>query len=856
MNKQQLANRIWASANKMRSKIDANEYKDYILGLIFYKFLSDHEAAFLRHDGWTDDNMRQYLVEDYTNTVARQSIEYCRNNIGYFIEYRHLFSTWLHDDADFSVADLSRALSAFDRLVSDNYRPVYDGIFRTLQAGLSKLGENPASQTRALKDLIRLIKDIPTDGAQDYDVLGYVYEYLIGNFAANAGKKAGEFYTPHEVAILMSEIVAWHHRDKQQLEIYDPTSGSGSLLITIGKSIGRHIEDRNRVKYYAQELKENTYNLTRMNLVMRGITPGNISTRCADSLADDWPVHTDGLDVGRPLYVDAVVSNPPYSQHWDPTDRALDPRFKDYGVAPKSKADYAFLLHELHHLRPDGILTIVLPHGVLFRGGEEEQIRRALIEHNNIDAVIGLPPNIFFGTGIPTLVMVLRQHRDADDVLIVDASKGFVKDGKQNRLRACDIRRIADTYRERRDVPGFSRNVSRDEIRRKGYNLNIPRYVDSAPPAEPYDIYATIFGGIPNDEIDALGRYWQAFPSLRSALFAPAADGSPYSSLRTDDLRAAIAAADDVSALRSRFAEAFRSFPDVMHAVLIDNLRQFRELRAQDDIARDVFRRLEAIPLADPYAAYQALADRWPAIVGDIETLRETFDASGFDAAREVETAYRVVRKGDDDIEVPDGIKGRLIPFSLIQEEQFAPELRAIADLEARLEQIPAEADEVLEQFTPEEVDAYYEDDVLNKARVKADAKPRSKTAVDPETKERLRRLVALWDEQTSTAKRLRAERQTLTDRTAEALSALTDADVCRLLHRKWIDPVVAGIAATLTAALSDLETSVTALSRKYDVSLRSLDAALAAASSRLSGLIADLDGDAYALRGLTTLGA
>ena len=236
-----------------------------------------------------------------------------------------------------------------------------------LEDNIRLLTENPASQTRALKDLIKLIKDIPTDGSQDYDVLGYVYEYLIGNFAANAGKKAGEFYTPHEVAILMSEIVAEHHKEKRQIEIYDPTSGSGSLLITIGKSVGRHIADKNRVKYYAQELKENTYNLTRMNLVMRGIQPSNINTRCADSLDEDWPVQKMGSETGQPLYVDAVVSNPPYSQQWDPRDRESDARFKDYSVAPKSKADYAFLLHELHHLKPDGILTIVLPHGVLLR---------------------------------------------------------------------------------------------------------------------------------------------------------------------------------------------------------------------------------------------------------------------------------------------------------------------------------------------------------------------------------------------------------------------------------------------------------------------------------------------------------
>ena len=243
MNKQQLANKIWASANKMRSKIDANEYKDYILGLIFYKFLSDNEVNYLyKVHGWTEEYLPS-LVEDYEDEDMAALIEDCKQSIGYFIEYKNLFSTWLLPESDFSVAELSVALNRFDSLISDNYKREYENIFVTLQAGLSKLGNSPSEQTKALKGLIKLIKDIPTDSKQDYDVLGYVYEYLIGNFAANAGKKAGEFYTPHEVAILMSEIVAEHHKDKDKIEIYDPTSGSGSLLLTIGKSVGRHIED-------------------------------------------------------------------------------------------------------------------------------------------------------------------------------------------------------------------------------------------------------------------------------------------------------------------------------------------------------------------------------------------------------------------------------------------------------------------------------------------------------------------------------------------------------------------------------------------------------------------------------------
>ena len=855
MNKQQLANKIWASANKMRSKIDANEYKDYILGLIFYKFLSDNEVNYILKDmkGAPDEDKQaalESLVENYEDENSKVVIDYCKNNIGYFIEYKNLFSTWLLPGSSFMVADLSVALNSFDRLVSPNYKTVYDGIFKTLQAGLSKLGENPASQTRALKDLIKLIKDIPTDGSLDYDVLGYVYEYLIGNFAANAGKKAGEFYTPHEVAILMSDIVAEHHKDKHQIEIYDPTSGSGSLLITIGKSIGRHIADKNRVKYYAQELKENTYNLTRMNLVMRGIQPSNINTRCADSLDEDWPIINTGSEIGQPLYVDAVVSNPPYSQQWDPKDRENDARFKDYGVAPKSKADYAFLLHELHHLKPDGILTIVLPHGVLFRGGEEEQIRTNLIEKNNIDAIIGLPANIFFGTGIPTLVMVLKQHRASDDVLIIDASKGFVKDGKQNKLRACDIKKIADTVRDRKDVPGFSRRVSREEIRQNGYNLNIPRYVDSSEAAEQYDIYATMFGGIPNAEIDALQKYWEAFPTLRSDLFKPELD-KPYSALKVDDVKTAIEQNTDVKWFNTMFAEAFNGFDDLLHQKLIDNVKHVRELQAQDEIASDMFSRLCNIPLVDRYAVYQALADNWQAIISDIETIQE----EGFDAVRVVETAYKLVKKGDEDVEVPDGLKGRIIPFSLVQNMKFQTELNAISALQSRVEAISGELDEVRDSFNEEELETYCDsekDNAFDKKKITADAKP--KADVEAETKAKLKQIVSLWNEQTTSNKQIKTDKLALEEKTIKAIENLTDEEAAVLLHHKWIDPICEGIDNTLRSVLSALESEALALSEKYATSYKQINDDMVAANEELAGLVEQLTGDEFAIRGLKEL--
>ncbi|GAB1483185.1 hypothetical protein MASR2M78_20010 [Treponema sp.] len=283
MNKQQLAAKIWESANQMRSKIEANEYKDYILGFIFYKYLSDNELRFAKKEGLSDKDIK-VLSESDTQTT-----DYFKSNIGYFIAYKDLFSTWIAKGNEFDVSNVRDALSAFSRLINAAHKKVFDGIFDTLQTGLSKLGESSAAQTKAISALLQLIKDIPMDGKQDYDVLGFIYEYLISMFAANAGKKAGEFYTPHEVSLLMSEIVAHHLKNKKEIKIYDPTSGSGSLLINIGQSVSRHMNDDKGIKYYAQELKQNTYNLTRMNLVMRNIIVDNIVTRNGDTLEDDWP---------------------------------------------------------------------------------------------------------------------------------------------------------------------------------------------------------------------------------------------------------------------------------------------------------------------------------------------------------------------------------------------------------------------------------------------------------------------------------------------------------------------------------------------------------------------------------------
>lgn len=872
MNKQQLANRIWASANNMRNKIEANEYKDYILGLIFYKFLSDTEVKYFTEVcEWEADELPE-LEENYEDINMKNAIKECQEHIGFFIEYKYLFSTWLNDTS-FSVQTLSEALSNFERLMSDNYASVYDGIFKTLREGLSKLGDNPSSQTKALKGLIKLIKDIPTDGSQDYDVLGYVYEFLISNFAANAGKKAGEFYTPHEVAMIMSEIVAEHHKNKESLEIYDPTSGSGSLLITIGKAVSKHIQGKNKVKYYAQELKENTYNLTRMNLVMRGIIPQNIVTRCADTLEEDWPMHEEGSEIDKPLAVDAVVSNPPYSQHWDPKDKEYDPRFKNYGVAPKTKADYAFLLHELHHLKGDGIMTIVMPHGVLFRGkapkiydkdgnllpmelreeGQAEgQIRANLIEKNNIDAIIGLPANIFFGTQIPTLIMVLKKNRGNEGVLIIDASKGFVKDGKQNKLRACDVKKIADTYRERKEIPGFSRVVTRDEIRRNEYNLNIPRYVDSSEAPVKYDIYSTMFGGIPNSEIAELSDYWEAFPTLQQEVFDPESD-RPYSTVKAADITETIHENKDVKSFKARFATSFEDFKRLLHIRLIDNVEQVKEVVESDMISADIFRRCEGIPLVDKYTAYQILADNWQGIMGDVEIIQ----TEGFGACNVVEPKMKMVKdKNGVEQEVPDGLKGRIIPFELVQKTLFQDDLDAIAALQSRIDAIDGELYAVREELLGmEDTDKYFDaekDNAFMKKEITADSKP--KADVDEDIKEQLKAIVALWDEQSKAKKKVKNLLEELETKTIKTIEGLDMKDIQMFLELKWIVPITSAIEALPDAIVTKLADTITGLNEKYAVTYNDIEQGIEESEQNLATLISQLTGDEFAIKGLSNL--
>lgn len=881
MNKHQLASTIWESANQMRSKIEANEYKDFILGFIFYKYLSERELELFR---------KEKLSEEEIKKVDEKDVKYAkhvRETLGYFIAYDNLFSTWLAKGNDFDVKDVRDALSDFDQNIDEVYKKVFEKIFNTLQTGLSKLGETSGSQTKAVKKLLKLIKKIPMDGKQDYDVLGFIYEYLISNFAANAGKKAGEFYTPHEVSVLMSEIVAEHLKDRKQIKIYDPTSGSGSLLINIGKSAAKYISGDGKIDYYAQELKENTFNLTRMNLVMRGIKPANINVRNGDTLEDDWPFFEENKKetTYELVRVDAVVSNPPYSQKWDPKDKEFDPRYKDFGVAPKAKADFAFLLHDLYHLEDDGIMTIVLPHGVLFRGGEEAKIRENLIEKNRIDAIIGLPENIFFGTNIATIIMVLKRNRPTSDVLIIDASKGFEKSGKNNKLRASDIKKIVDTVKYRTVIEKYSALVSKETIQENEYNLNITRYVDSADDPEKWDIRATMFGGIPESEVDAFEEYWEAFPGLREALFEKASEGCLQP--RTDDIKGTIDSFGSVEAYRTAFTKAFDGFYDTLQGDLIDGVLDVVAEQEKEKITEDIFSRIDPVKLADRYVAYQVFAKYWDIISADIEMLQ----TEGFQVITQVDPNIVIKKnnKNDDDdelTEVQDGWKGHILPFELVQERLMPDEVEEIRTMEDRLSEIAgayteiidsldedekqgsflndsndafvskelkAACDEILQEVESDEINALTKYMSLSKKEALAFMESCSDVDWDqieknkdgrckkPSLTSRIQQLkmeyefpedsfegkllsaLKLMDEESTIKKDVKRRTEEIHLKTKEVIEGLTEDKALQIVEYKWIKPLVSDLDKISSEIVLEVISKLEYLTRKYATTMHDI---------------------------------
>ncbi|WP_022800958.1 type I restriction-modification system subunit M [Deinococcus ficus] len=509
-NHDELGKVLWNIADQLRGAMDADDFKDYMLSFLFLRYLSDnYEAAAARELGpelpaaalnvegvpvstplhrWYEEN--PYDTEEFERLMRRK--------LHYVIQPQFL---WGH------VAELARTHSedlltvlqdAFRYIENESFASAFNGLFSEINLSSEKLGRNYAERNKKLQSIIGRIADGLRGFEADSDSLGDAYEYLIGQFAAGSGKKAGEFYTPQPISDILSRIVTLDGQNpkagpKAHLDtVFDMACGSGSLLLNVRKRMGRG----GIGKIYGQEKNITTYNLARMNMLLHGVKDSEFEITHGDTLLNEWDALREQNPARQPRF-DAVVANPPFSLRWEPTEAlAEDMRFKNYGLAPKSAADFAFLLHGFHYLSPEGTMAVILPHGVLFRGGVEERIRTKLLRDGNIDTVIGLPPNLFYSTGIPVCILVLKKCKMSDDVLFINAAEQFERSKRQNRLLPEHIDKIIDTYRERRTEARYSRAVPMSEIEGHEFNLNISRYVSTAVDEEEIvlaDVYRNLF---------------------------------------------------------------------------------------------------------------------------------------------------------------------------------------------------------------------------------------------------------------------------------------------------------------------------------------------------------------------------
>jgi len=489
---QQLGKTLWSIADELRGAMNADDFRDYILSFLFLRYLSDnYEVAAKKELGsdypaLAEKDSRIPLSVWYSDNEGdiKEFEKQMRRKIHYVIKPEYLWN---------NIAEMARTQNdqllvtleeGFRYIENESFESTFQGLFSEINLNSEKLGKTSAERNKKLCTIIQKIAEGIAGFSTDTDTLGDAYEYLIGQFAAGSGKKAGEFYTPQQISTILSEIVSLDSQDpsagkkKKFDKILDFACGSGSLLLNVRKRIK---ENGGTVgKLYGQEKNITTYNLARMNMLLHGMKDTEFEIFHGDTLLNQWDIFNE-MNPAKKIEFDAVVANPPFSLRWDPNDTmAEDFRFKSYGLAPRSAADFAFLLHGFHFLGKEGVMAIILPHGVLFRGGAEERIRTKLLKDNNIDTVIGLPSNLFYSTGIPVCILVLKNCKKEDDVLFINASEHFEKGKRQNVLSKQHLKDIVETYKFRKEIERYSRRVSMEEIEKNGYNLNISRYVSTA----------------------------------------------------------------------------------------------------------------------------------------------------------------------------------------------------------------------------------------------------------------------------------------------------------------------------------------------------------------------------------------
>ena len=503
-NQKQLGKTLWAIADQLRGAMDADDFRDYMLSFLFLRYLSDNYETAAKKELGADYPVRidssvstplQLWYEGNLSDVPAFEKQ-MRRKVHYVIEPQHLWSSIAQLARTQSLYLLNTLQEGFKYIETESFESTFAGLFSEIDLASTKLGKGYPERNAKLCTIIQKIAEGLADFSTDIDALGDAYEYLIGQFAAGSGKKAGEFYTPQQISDILSTIVTLDSQEpatgkKDRLEsVMDFACGSGSLLLNVRKRMGP--SGKGGIgKIYGQEKNITTYNLARMNMLLHGVKDTEFEIFHGDTLTNDWDLLRELNPAKKPAF-DAIVANPPFSYRWENSDTlADDVRFKNHGLAPKSAADFAFLLHGFHFLKAEGVMAIILPHGVLFRGGAEERIRTKLLKDGHIDTVIGLPSNLFYSTGIPVCILVLKKCKKPDDVLFVNAAEHFIKGKRQNQLTDVHIAKIIETYQYRLEVPRYSRRVAMPEIEKNGFNLNISRYISTAVGEAEIDLTAT-----------------------------------------------------------------------------------------------------------------------------------------------------------------------------------------------------------------------------------------------------------------------------------------------------------------------------------------------------------------------------
>lgn len=845
---EEIKRRLWDGATDLRGSMDASRYKDYMLGLMFYKFLSDKTLETFKITAGVEKSSEKELVEEYVKAKEEYGEELekmIQNVLGYFVSPEYLYQIWLKDisDGNFEVQEVSDSLNNFERsIIGSGEVDDFKGLFSssTLDLSDTALGSNLHERSKNIKSLILLFADLNMVDLQKGDILGDAYEYLIGQFAMESGKKAGEFYTPHQVSEVMAQIVAKTTAIKS---IYDPTVGSGSLLLTVKKHLGK--DEQKDLSYYGQEKNTATYNLTRMNLLLHGVRPEKMTVKNGDTLSNDWPEDPENPNDG--VQFDAVVMNPPYSvKNWNKAElKVSDPRFEIGGaLPPDSKGDYAFLLHGLYHLGIKGTMGIVLPHGVLFRGSSEGEIRKRLIDRNQIDAVIGLPSMLFTNTGIPVAVIILKKSRAiTDPVLMIDASNHFIKVGKQNVLQEKDIAKIVDVYTSKEEIAGFSHLASLKEIVQNEYNMNIPRYVQSLDDDIAHDVDAHLFGGIPEANIKELKILHELVPDVLAESIEEVRPA--YVGLNTSikEMTNAVLKHENIVSLSKdlelKITAYIDKFWNELKSVTVDT--NLTDLEAR--MLLEIKQILKEFDHLDVYSAYQIIAEIWKnALTHDTELI----GIEGFYNVARLREANMVSKgTGKNKREEQDGWNGKIIPNDLIAKMLYSEVLKALDNKRNKIQELDMELSDLVEAAKVEdstEYDALFDiikrdkedepTDSFDKSKLKSEVKSTDKQSDKYTLLKQVDRLIA---NSAKLSNELKSEVKELRDAVEERILVLTDEEIDSLLHYKWFGKTVNDMTSLIHTAVKSELTILQKLEARYADTLDSID-------GQIENLLADFE--------------